>query len=546
MMSEPSSPNIRIAMNMVTLPPGTIRTSSGEISTPSRLLRFSATASRKGTIPVASVYPCSPSRNAFTAASTICGSVLKSGCPMPRLMMSRPRRCKSAALARTAKAFSSPMRAKAGLTAIKAGAPDKGGLFGKGSGDEQGLDLSTPAPPEQTGGLSVYSQRLLHNPAQASGESLRVLDLPPFHEPRLVEHQPGGVLDQGLVTAVAKAARERRRHRMGRVDFEDGLGAFGEAPMRRQHLFQLPVGAEIRRDEAGDAVGQAVGGADLRDLLLQRLLEEGEEGRDLAGRLGRRRRTLDERDRLDVGCALAHRLERLAVVSGAGRDPEGVDGVGEQQHFDAAGAKTFELRARGEALRIVAGEVIDRRLVVAQICDILCESPVAGRMSGRSESGHLGQAVAPLRVLIEALLDHAAEMLPHLGEFFRLAFGELAELLHDSVGHALADGGENGAFLNHLARDVERQVGAVDDEADETQPARQDIGVLGDEHPTHVELVATLAGRVEQVERPRTGDEGEHRIFVPPFGPPVQGQRRLVELTGEAAVELGIFLRLDV
>src|SRR5208337_1287950 len=132
----------------------------------------------------------SPSRNAFTAASTICGGVLKSGCPMPRLMMSRPRRCKSAALARTAKAFSSPMRAKAGLTAIKAGAPDKGGLFGKGSPDEQGLDrpIDPCATEEQTGGLSVYSQRLLHNPAQASGESLRVLDLPPFREPRLVEH----------------------------------------------------------------------------------------------------------------------------------------------------------------------------------------------------------------------------------------------------------------------------------------------------------------------------------------------------------------------
>src|SRR5271166_2350048 len=206
MMSEPSSPNIRIAMNMVTLPPGRIRTCSGEISTPSRLLRFSATASRKGTIPVASVYPCSPSRNAFTAASTICGGVLKSGCPIPRLMMSRPCRCNSAALASTAKAFSSPMRAKAGLTAIKAEAPDKAAFLAKARAMSKGLiarSVKACAAEEQIGGPSRHRERLLHDPAQAGGEGRRVLDLPPFHEPRLVEHQPSSVLDQRLVLAVA-------------------------------------------------------------------------------------------------------------------------------------------------------------------------------------------------------------------------------------------------------------------------------------------------------------------------------------------------------
>jgi hypothetical protein len=34
MISTPGSPNIRIAMNMVTLPPGMIITSSGETETP--------------------------------------------------------------------------------------------------------------------------------------------------------------------------------------------------------------------------------------------------------------------------------------------------------------------------------------------------------------------------------------------------------------------------------------------------------------------------------------------------------------------------------
>ena len=171
------------------------------------------------------------------------------------------------------------------------------------------------------------------------------------------------------------------------------------------------------------------------------------------------------------------------------------------------------------------------------------QRPVAGRVGGGDEAGDLEQAVAALRVLVQAFLDDRAEILPDLGEFLRLCFGELAELLHDAVGHALADRGEDVALLDHFARDVERQIGAVDHEADETQPAGQDVGVLGDQHAPDIELVAPFARRIEEVERPRARNEGEHGIFVPALGAPMQGQRRLVELAGEAAIEFGIFLR---
>ena len=174
------------------------------------------------------------------------------------------------------------------------------------------------------------------------------------------------------------------------------------------------------------------------------------------------------------------------------------------------------------------------------------QRPVARRIGGGDEAGDLEQAVAALGVLVQAFLDDRAEMLPDLGELLGLGFGELAELLHDAVGHALADRGEDVAFLDQLARDVERQVGAVDHEAHEAQPAGKEVGVLGDEDAPHIELVAPLARRIEQVERPRAGNEGEHGIFVPPLGAPMQGQRRLVELAGKAAIELRIFLRRHV
>ena len=75
---------------------------------------------------------------------------------------------------------------------------------------------------------------------------------------------------------------------MAGVDFEDRLGALAHPPVRGEHLFELAVGAEFRRDQAGDAVGQAVGGAHVLDLIAERLLEEGEQRRDRRRRLGRR------------------------------------------------------------------------------------------------------------------------------------------------------------------------------------------------------------------------------------------------------------------
>jgi hypothetical protein len=54
-MSTPGSPNISMAANMVTLPPGTMRTLSGDTSTPVVASVRRATASRSGGMPTAGV-----------------------------------------------------------------------------------------------------------------------------------------------------------------------------------------------------------------------------------------------------------------------------------------------------------------------------------------------------------------------------------------------------------------------------------------------------------------------------------------------------------
>jgi hypothetical protein len=110
----------------------------------------------------------------------------------------------------------------------------------------------------------------------------------------------------------------------------------------------------------------------------------------------------------------------------------------------------------------------------------------------------------------------------------------------DARRHALADRLEHRVFLQHLAREVERQVLRIDHAAHEAEPRRQDLRLVGDEHAADVELHPAAAIRVEQVERLHRRDEEQHRIFVAALGAVVDGERRLVELAADMAVELGV------
>ena len=100
---------------MVTFPPGTIKILLGSTSV-FRLLSISwQTASLNSNKPFAGVYPCLPSFKALTAASTICLGVLKSGWPIPKLIIFFPSLLSFSAFPRITKAFSVPKFNKFGL-----------------------------------------------------------------------------------------------------------------------------------------------------------------------------------------------------------------------------------------------------------------------------------------------------------------------------------------------------------------------------------------------------------------------------------------------
>ena len=120
------------------------------------------------------------------------------------------------------------------------------------------------------------------------------------------------------------------------------------------------------------------------------------------------------------------------------------------------------------------------------------------------------------RVLVDAVLEVLAEGLVKLVEVL-LLLGDLVEELDALLDEVLADDLEDLALLEHLARDIEREVLAVHHAADEVEVLGHELlAVLHDEHAAHVELDGVLLLAVlEQVEGRalRNEQQLEHIVF---------------------------------
>jgi hypothetical protein len=140
---------------------------------------------------------------------------------------------------------------------------------------------------------------------------------------------------------------------------EDRLRDRGDAPGAGKQALELAVGAMLGGDEAHRAVGEPVRDPHVGDRVAERRLGEGEEGRHRGvGFWLRLVLGIEARNLREVRRALRHRLERLTFEGRRRRHPEAVDGIGQQQHLDAAGAEAFEIRRGFEPSNVVPGEVI--------------------------------------------------------------------------------------------------------------------------------------------------------------------------------------------
>ena len=116
---------------------------------------------------------------------------------------------------------------------------------------------------------------------------------------------------------------QRHDQRVARIDLQHRLGGGLDPAGAGEQLFELPVGADVGRDQADRAVGQPVGGAHVRDLVAERLLDEGDESPSRPHRSPALGSLLGVVRGISARSAAPwrHRLERLAVERRRRRSP---------------------------------------------------------------------------------------------------------------------------------------------------------------------------------------------------------------------------------
>src|SRR5262245_56208596 len=137
-------------------------------------------------------------------------------------------------------------------------------------------------------------------------------------------------------------------------------------------------------------------------------------------------------------------------------------------------------------------------------------------MNGGRKTNKLKYGVAFFRVLVKSLFQYAAKVVPNFREFILVIFRELNQLLQNPIGDGLFYRGEDGAFLNCFARNIERKIGRINHEANKSHPPRRDLGIHFDEDVLNVELGPAWAAGIEQIERPRTRHKRQDNIVVTP------------------------------
>src|SRR5262245_41896042 len=117
------------------------------------------------------------------------------------------------------------------------------------------------------------------------------------------------------------------------------------------------------------------------------------------------------------------------------------------------------MRRGFEASEVLTCQIVDRGLTLLERSDVVLEAAPFACRRRRLEAAQGEKRVASLEVAIKSFLQDRAEIVPDLGVSRGLLLCDLLELAEDAARDAFPDRRQNRAFLDHLAREIERQVG---------------------------------------------------------------------------------------
>ena len=222
-----------------------------------------------------------------------------------------------------------------------------------------------------------------------------------------------------------------------------------------------------------------------------------------------------------------------------------VHGVAEEQHFDAFLFEGLEFRGVFKVFERRTGEVVYFVLARGHVDEVIFERRLVALRDVEEAEFHDILAVA--QIGDDALFKDDAEGLPELVVAVGLVLPHLVQGVEDLLYEAVLDLRRLAVLLEHLARDVEREVLGVHDALDEAHVFGDQIfAVVHDEYAADVELYPVFAVLVEEVHRRARGDEEQRAEFARALRLVVDALERVFPVVRDVAVEVVELVVADI
>ena len=245
------------------------------------------------------------------------------------------------------------------------------------------------------------------------------------------------------------------------------------------------------------------------------------------------------REPLGVGADVG---EGLAVVFAEHLQSELVHVVGQIQDFIAVCNRRLHLRQERDLLDRLAGGEVDFGLPLRHARDILLQRHVLLLLGGHEEQQILERVLVRAVFLIDAVLELEPERTVKFFIRLPLVLEHFLQLGRNLALHPFGDGAELAIVLEHLTRDVEREVGAVHEPAHEAEiVGEQILALVHDQDAGGVELEPLLEVAAVIVIRRVLRDEEQRLVGRPALGFLADDLQGCLEVEELLAVESRIF-----
>mmetsp|Transcript_8368 Transcript_8368/g.18980 ORF Transcript_8368/g.18980 Transcript_8368/m.18980 type:complete len:674 (+) Transcript_8368:222-2243(+) len=385
----------------------------------------------------------------------------------------------------------------------------------------------------------------------AAGKDVRVVERESRREQARLEEQQHEVLDCLVRLVSLRAATKLAHDSVVRVDLERLLArhvaGHGVVAQRLRLHDPLHVRAPpiLSGDEHARRVDDSVGHENLLHLVAENVLHQAAERLELRLLLLSLLLLILRHLELEALLRAAHEL--LAVVLLELLHGVLVDGIAHVENLVALLLQALDERRVLDSLARLAGDVVDVLLVLLHARDVVLQARHLLAGLGAVVAQQLRKLGAVLAVLVDSELDVLRERLVELGVVL-LVLGNLREHLNALLHDVLSDHLKDLVLLQHLARDVEGKVLAVDDALDEREELWDDLlAVVHDEHAAHVQLdVVGLLLAVKEVERRALRHEQDGLELELSLDGEVLDCEVLLPVVGERLVEGGVLVARDL